>query len=125
MRTDRELLELAAKAAGLEVHSAWQKDRDAAGEGDVGLWLTNGTTCWNPLTDDGQALRLAVKMGIEPRRPSRSRSIGRVVQAWYPLSGNPARAATAHVSVPVSGDTLSATRRAITRAAAEIGRGMP
>ena len=47
--TDRELLEAAAKAAGY-VHYH---------PGD-GFYQT-----WNPLTDDGDALRLAVKLGLQ------------------------------------------------------------
>ncbi|MFK4658283.1 hypothetical protein ABIF97_008217 [Bradyrhizobium japonicum] len=59
MSTDRELLELAAKAASIE---GWvdpietifilAKDNQA------------GEAIWNPLTDDGDALQLAVKLRI-------------------------------------------------------------
>lgn len=47
MSTDRELLELAAKAAGRRIDpiDAMHGPED---------WV-----CWNPLTDDGDALRLA------------------------------------------------------------------
>lgn len=57
-RTDRELLELAAKAAGIE-HGA---DRI-----DSGLSLTDGGHFpkWNPLDDDGDALRLLAALGLE------------------------------------------------------------
>ena len=57
--TDRELLELAAKAAGAE----YEVDVD-----DYSIWLHSeigGVTGeWNPLTDDGDALRLAVTLSI-------------------------------------------------------------
>ena len=46
--TDKELLELAAKAAGLEVVTP--------------TMLAHGQ--WNPLTDDGDAFRLAAAMGF-------------------------------------------------------------
>ena len=50
---DRELLELAAKAAGIEVE--WS---------DItGCFWSDGDS-WVPLTDDGDALRLAVKLGL-------------------------------------------------------------
>lgn len=49
--TDRELLELAAKAAGYDV--TWLKDSQFIHDGDD--W-------WDPLTYDGDALRLAVKL---------------------------------------------------------------
>ncbi len=54
--TDRELLELAAKAAGHEV-------RVVLANGDIDIGLQHAA--WNPLTDDGDALRLAVKLRIE------------------------------------------------------------
>lgn len=62
--TDRELLEAAAKAAGERIFVERQKERDEMGYGHVGLWLARGHTMWNPLTIDGDALRLAVKLRI-------------------------------------------------------------
>ena len=62
---DRELLELAAKAAGLEIHKQIQAKRDSSIDPEAaGLFIANGSTWWNPLTDDGDALRLAVKLGF-------------------------------------------------------------
>lgn len=46
MQTDRELLELAARAADLP----WDQ------------WVEDGDDSWNPLQDDGDALRLAVQL---------------------------------------------------------------
>ena len=109
--TDRELLELAAKAAGLTVHAKHQASRDACGAGDVGLWISNESSCWNPLTDDGDALRLAVKCKID------------VVQ--FSLLARADVAGLPDVREPYNGDPIAATRRAIVRAAAEIGRQMP
>ena len=58
--TDRELLELAAKAAGIE-----HKGYCGTPPGLI-LWETDyGLKLWNPLTDDGDALRLAVKLEID------------------------------------------------------------
>lgn len=125
---DRELLELAAKAAGIVGLYVEDADREAE-DGKYSYQFTGISTdaCidWNPLTDDGDALRLAVKLGIEHKKPSRNRSIGRVAQAWFPADGNPARSASAHVSVAIKGDVLAATRRAIVCAAAEIGKVAP
>ena len=88
---DRELLELAAKAAGF-----------ASG------WVIQG---WNPLTDDGDALRLAVKLGLTV-----------VVESDMVFCRNQ-RSDKAFCE---SGrDLYAATRRAIVRAAAEIGKQMP
>lgn len=54
MKSDRELTILAAKAAGLEF---------AVTQPFIGLQLRNGNN-WNPLTDDGDALRLAYSLGM-------------------------------------------------------------
>lgn len=55
--TDRELLELAAKAAGIEL-AFWNNGEEPYSSG-VGFVLPNNAM-WNPLTDDGAAFRLAV-----------------------------------------------------------------
>jgi hypothetical protein len=57
--TDRELLEAAAKAAGIH-------PRVVGAEPGL-YWLDDVKQTapqWNPLTDDGDALRLAVKLGL-------------------------------------------------------------
>jgi hypothetical protein len=105
---DRELLELAAKAAGQE--------RSAAGD----LWSNARGQLWNPLTDDGDALRLAVKLGLQvftsyPAGADGTKGTGVLVGAELPPEFW-----SAH-----SDDPYAATRRAIVRAAAEIGRSMP
>lgn len=56
MTDDRELLELAAKAAGIEL--VWSSNEDQSPR-DRAMWDT-----WNPLQDDGDALRLAVKRNV-------------------------------------------------------------
>ena len=67
--TDRELLELAAKAAGIDAewHNDDDADFDAAHEGMFlkGARSPNNSKYWNPLTDDGDALRLAVKLRMQ------------------------------------------------------------
>lgn len=116
--TDRELLELAAKAVGIKVNAARQAERDDAGMGHHGLWTTT-TTNWNPLTDDGQALCLAVKLRITIDQSWRTK----VEVVWRPEY----QAFTYHVDLIGDGapDREEATRRAIVRAAACIGKGMP
>ena len=100
--TDCELLEQAAKAAGVD----WF-DEPAAKQGR-GLHLKSGRF-WNPLTDDGDALRLAVALGlvVDCSRPSAAPPFVR-----HDYSPSDCR------------DHAEATRRAIVRAAAEIGRSM-
>ena len=120
MKTDRELLELAAKAAGI------QKPKCDGWEGiheDGSYWWSadcEGKTSrrWNPLTDDGDALRLAVKLGIciGPESPDViGKSLARA--SWLNHSKS--------LGEWGGGDQYSATRRAIVRAAADIGEAMP
>jgi hypothetical protein len=96
--TDRELLEAAAKAAGIY----YWIDADAV----VTHSDTPGSTReWNPLTDDGEALRLAVKLDLTV-----------MIGAVRDVSGQ--------LFLDKSEDDLEATRRAIVRAAARIGKEM-
>lgn len=100
--TDRELLELAAKAAGLEI-CAWSEfDQPLIKDGEY-------VVAWCPLIDDGDALRLAVK--IEADVFVRG---GRWSEAVGPM--------TPSFKEPHNDYPCAATRRAIVRAAAEIGR---
>lgn len=58
--TDRELLELAAKAAGYDFITVEEHDT-----GDwIAAWKGQESIDWNPLTDDGDAFRLAVKLQL-------------------------------------------------------------
>jgi len=103
---NKELLELAAKAAGIEpLGKAFEMNGDFAG------FCMPARKVWNPLTDDGDALRLAVKLRLELGFPKEycvwSFGTNGVVCTEDP-----------------SNDPYAATRRAIVRAAAEIGRGM-
>lgn len=59
MKTDRELLELAAKAAGYEVQP--HPNRKSIPR----LQFVSQGKNWNPLTDDGDALRLAHALGMQ------------------------------------------------------------
>lgn len=62
MTTDRELLELAAKAADIDY--AVDEDDEPIRYGDGGYRLGWAAGAWNPLTDDGDRYRLAKKLGI-------------------------------------------------------------
>ncbi len=92
--TDRELLELAAKAVG---------NPQGTSRSGGGLLMANDLY-WNPLTDDGDALRLAMKLDLlNSPRVAHEIAVERFTR---------------------NADKLAATRRAIVRAAAEIGKGM-
>lgn len=115
--TDRELLELAARAAGVKVpeQGPWSGvDPMFGGVYTLNMDGTKFESKWNPLTDDGEALRLAVKLQI-----SVTQNIIRVEASTIQLTLD---------RVFIHEDTLNqdaniATRRAIVRAAAEIGKG--
>ena len=104
--SDRELLELAAKAAGYTIRIE---------DGDIYLRIDRNAfgfqwEYWNPLTDDGDALRLAVNLGIHLN--------------WGAGTSDGKLAFADEIDEPLGTDPLAATRRAIVRAAAEIGRAM-
>ena len=112
--TDRELLELAAKAAELRVlpHLNSKNEWDHRNS-DMYLVNEQGYPIrkWNPLTDDGDALRLAVKLGL-------------TIHQWPDEVCVCDEKGTINEDVARVGDIYAATRRAIVRAAAEIGRSM-
>jgi hypothetical protein len=123
MSVDRALLELAAKAAGINGHFIENHPEDGAPAYSCGIGSGAAIApLWNSLTKDGDTFRLQVALGIELKGPSRSRSIGRVIRAWFPPDGNPDRSACDFVTVHINGDKLAAARRAVTMAAAEIAR---
>ena len=102
--TDKELLEAAAKAGGF---MWWDSDLEVwQGGPDI-------HTDWDPLVDDGDAFQVAVKLRIEvlPYEDA--------VVVRFPLG--PDR--ELHEIREIMGlDRYETTRRAIVRAAAEMGR---
>lgn len=120
MNTDRELLELAAKAAGMMVlphNEPWPRDAkgwfyNEHGGGGMFAKLDGIHTRWNPLADDGDAFRLAIQLKIDLR----FQRDGDV----YVDAGD-CDAYTVYL-IDHAGDYAAATRRAIVKAAASIGR---
>ena len=104
---DRELLELAAKAAGIEIEPCTCSDpRWPFRTGKAGR-----SGHWNPLEDDGDALRLAVTLNM-----------GISIPVWKDNRIDVITFRDSRVNVIEKGnDAMAATRRAIVRAAAEIG----
>lgn len=94
--TDSELLELAAKTVKMRPEEWWDGWSDTGRE--TGYY-------WNPLNDDGDALRLAVKCKI-------FRCHMDLFHRFY------------EEAIADGADEDRATRRAIVRAAAEIGKAM-
>jgi hypothetical protein len=111
MNTGRELLEKAAKAAGIELD--WDVPPKSPPWRMSGVGEDKGPAAqWNPITDDGDALRLAVQL----------RMMVCVREDGFINAGNANRMLIVNIG---DQDPLAATRRAIVRAAAEIGRAMP
>ena len=107
--TDRELLKAAAKAAGLEVIDMETKDCLA-----IKIDYCNHAY-WNPLTDDADAFRLAVKLGL--RHLFYVEVQKDCVQTSYIVPQE-----DIFYESFKDQDPLAATRRAIVRAAAELGK---
>lgn len=116
--SDKELLLAAAKAAGV-VGEYKTNGKNSDGSIRGGIWIGHGNVFetgnitgpwWNPLKDDGDALRLAVKLNmgisIHDNHCTACAQIG-IMQTERD-----------------TGTTAEVTRRAIVRAAAAIGRGM-
>lgn len=128
--SDRELLELAAKAAGIK--ASWGIVTNYGPDGEEQIELTDlffiegdaHCAVWNPLTDDGDALRLAMRLASARPGALFAVSISKMhdgrgfAYAGFFSRDNPSSQAT-------EADPNAATRRAIVRAAAEIGRSMP
>ena len=109
--TDKEMLELAAKAAGVEY--GWQHIFDDY-EGS-----TSEKWDWNPLTCDGDAFRLAMKLNLNIKFdvvPD-----GATVQAYAEQHHE---LDDVEITEIYERDQYKATRRVITRADAEIGKNL-
>ena len=115
--TDREMMEMAARAAGYVVEShhisggAWVRPVGEMPDADgdyPGLFL------WRPREDDGDALRLAVKLEI----------LVLAARGFAVANSTDSGEGGTVVRIALKDDPCAATRRAIVRAAAEIGRRM-
>jgi hypothetical protein len=109
--TDEKMLELAAKAAGIlfRGYDTYYEDFSAYCE------YTDVNYQWNPLTNDGDALRLAVILGIY---------IGPSTTYDGSATSYTVNATESIFEEPHGCDKFKATCRAITRAAAAIGENM-
>lgn len=106
---DKELLWLAAKAAWLPLKPDFKERFD---------YYMEDRLMWNPLTDDGDALRLAVKLGLDMELHGMLHTFpyGQVTSLEHGLDSPDCEFEV------TDSDPYAATRRAIVRAAAEIGR---
>lgn len=109
MSGNKELLELAARAAGYIPNGVSE-------EGYFLVSIDGNKTygVWNPLENDAQALRLAVKLRMAIEYDSEYLD--------QPAKNVYVQAQGYDAFEPLCYDPYAATRRAIVRAAAEIGR---
>lgn len=114
MSADRELLELAAKAAGMTgyIHE-WV-------DGPSFIVPGEDPVIWNPITDDGDALRLLCQRSM--RIVEDHGGAYRAVQFTINPEADDESIHEIEIEWP---QTSAATRRAIVRAAAAIGEAMP
>lgn len=119
--TDKELLELAAKAAGYDISHPMNAERQEMIPPVMGfVTYLDGelqSTLWNPLDDDGQALRLVVKLELHVLSVNLENfysyvecTASRILEKFLEDTSKSCR--------------YAATRRAIVRAAAAIGRSL-
>lgn len=120
---DRELLEMAAKAAGIKAQFS-----DNYGDFSIGEPYSRGEIRWNPLTDDGDSLRLAVKLQLTICNEHISEGVSYCVASGYGIdSESPSfpEVDSGENEPEIIPDDYAATRRAIVMAAAQLGRSMP
>ena len=110
--TDQQLLEAAASALGIYY---WREVDTLLTHGDV----VGSTREWNPLTDDGDAFRLAVKLRIDilldppDCQASCVEAIANHSDGLSPFA----------IETLDGRDEMAATRRAVVRAAAAMAQG--
>ena len=116
---DRELLELAAKAAGLFEYTEWSDQITDYDSPHYMSWALHkpgaGGECssWNPLTDDGDALRLATALEL---------NVFHAGGNAYAMQSEDDGRYERRVSYRDAVDKYAAARQAIVQAAAEIGK---
>jgi hypothetical protein len=118
--TDKELLELAAKAAGVEIIPMQIDNVTKQGDNRFIGFMTKADEWprrwFDPLTDDGDALRLAVRLDLIVSRGYTD--VGKEAVVFYLNEiQHQMRCVVPHGKNP-----YAATRLAIVRAAAEMGR---
>lgn len=115
MTTDRELLERSARAAGIV--GSWEKDKAFIQDRyyfnvpyDNQNMLSGFR--WNPLTDDGDALRLAVRLDL---------NVFQTAGSAYAVPSDDSGEFEEQVRyIDAGNDACAATRRAIVRCAAAM-----
>lgn len=116
----KHMLRMAAKAAGYQIE--WHEDSKSAS----GFYLQSGLVSrrWSPIDDDGDAMRLAVKAQLSLHNDHKNSNC-----VWCTRSTDEDIIGEANGKYEsedeICEEDFSATRLAITRAAAAIGEAMP
>lgn len=115
MNDDKALLEAAARAAGMSGTAVDYDDRL--------VFLEDGKSAsieWNPLTDDGDALRLATKLCLTIKIEGHECEV--FSNDGECLSSVPIMGASCYVHPAEATNPNAAVRRAVVRAAASLGQ---
>ena len=120
MKTDKELLQLAAKAARKDLTGyEWIDTPFYTGFQRRNIDPESGfeeqTQEYNPLVDDAQVFRLAVDLDMDVCLSPKDKAVTAFTLSYGAVSSH---------TEPYGTDKHAATRRAIVRAAAAIGEGM-
>jgi hypothetical protein len=124
--SDRELLEAAAKAAGIKIEHTAEYACAQPGHFKGGFSVYNdkgGSQLWNPLTDDGDALRLAVKLRISliHEEEHMGGSVIETIEAMTPPLRSDGLRHCEMLSInDLTDDEMANVRRVIVRAAAAL-----
>lgn len=129
--TDRELLELAAKAAGYGIHDFTEDGGCWAYE--LGVVHTRNEEDpvfkWHPRDDNGDSFCLAVKLGVKvlpyPQFSLEKHSVEVARLTLAPLEDDENTFIGPQLVEDYKSDPYAATRRAIFLVAAAIGKAMP
>ncbi|MEJ5149809.1 hypothetical protein [Comamonas sp. MYb396] len=103
--TDRELLELAAKAAGIEI--TWEHGRDYPERVELFRGHLANYEPWDPLNLDGDAFRLVAQLGLDIEFGNE--------HVWCCIEDM-----ENYVMHPLAGDRAAAARRVVVESAAAI-----
>jgi hypothetical protein len=114
---DRQLLEAAARAAGIKLADEIDSHIPSGG-----LWVVGRggrDAVWDPLRDDADALRLAVMIGMTIKIEGHECEVFDI-ETGECLSSVPIMGASCFVNPAEATNPYAATRRAIVRAAAAL-----
>lgn len=134
MSDERKLLELAAKAAGMEVLGKTWGSKDGwffcVQHGISGMHFRKEgiphyhSKVWRPLDDDGDALRLALFLGLVIDMRCRNGGMRANNEITYWINEEDITGRSVIFGAHKPGEADAACRRAIVHAAAEIGKEM-